>query len=129
MSKVRLGINGFGRIGRLVLRSSFTENAGRSTVMAINDHSKDLDYMIYMLKYDSVHGKSTLDQNHTMSNKITLAGFKAMIEKDPNRLGLIINGERIAVTKEKDPAAINWGDDGADYIMECSGQVLTQEKG
>jgi glyceraldehyde 3-phosphate dehydrogenase len=71
MSKVRLGINGFGRIGRLVLRSSFTENAGRSTVMAINDHSKDLDYMIYMLKYDSVHGKSTSDQNHSMSNKIT----------------------------------------------------------
>ena len=54
---VKVAINGFGRIGRLVLRSSFTENAGRSTVVAINDHSKDLDYMTYMLKYDSVHGK------------------------------------------------------------------------
>ena len=60
MSQVRLGINGFGRIGRLCLRSAFTENAHKTTVMALNDHSKDLDYLIYMLKYDSVHSKCQL---------------------------------------------------------------------
>ena len=59
MSLVRLGINGFGRIGRLCLRSAFTENPHKATIMAINDHSKDLDYLIYMLKYDSVHSKLT----------------------------------------------------------------------
>lgn len=57
MSKVKIGINGFGRIGRLALQSCFTETADKATVMMINDHSKELDYMIYMLKYDSVHGK------------------------------------------------------------------------
>ena len=57
MSTVRIGINGFGRIGRLALQSCFSENANKASVMMINDHSKELDYMIYMLKYDSVHGK------------------------------------------------------------------------
>lgn len=55
---MRIGINGFGRIGRLALRSCFSENAEKAVNVAINDHSKDLDYLIYMLKYDSVHGKS-----------------------------------------------------------------------
>ena len=57
MSQVRLGINGFGRIGRLVFRSAFTENANKARVLAINDPFMDLDYLIYLLKYDSVHGK------------------------------------------------------------------------
>ena len=54
---VKVGINGFGRIGRLALRSCFTECQDKGTVMAINDHSKDPDYLMYLLKYDSVHGK------------------------------------------------------------------------
>ena len=57
MSNVKLGINGFGRIGRLVFRSAFTENASKAKVMAINDPFMDVDYLIYLLKYDTVHGK------------------------------------------------------------------------
>ena len=62
MSAVRIGINGFGRIGRLTFRSAMTENAGRAQVMAINDPFMDIDYMIYQLNYDSVHGKSELNR-------------------------------------------------------------------
>jgi glyceraldehyde 3-phosphate dehydrogenase len=57
MSAVRIGINGFGRIGRLTFRSAVTQNAGKAQVTAINDPFMDLDYLIYQLKYDSVHGK------------------------------------------------------------------------
>ena len=57
MSSVRLGINGFGRIGKLTLRSALTENASKAQVMAINAPRRDLDYLCYLLKYDSVHGK------------------------------------------------------------------------
>lgn len=57
MTQVRLGINGFGRIGRLTFRSAMTENASKARVMAINDPAMDLDYLIYQLKYDSIHGK------------------------------------------------------------------------
>lgn len=56
MSTVRIGINGFGRIGRLVFRSAFTENASKATVTAINDPFLDLDYLMYLLRYDTVHG-------------------------------------------------------------------------
>ena len=57
MSHVKMGINGFGRIGRLVFRSTFKDNANKSKVMAINDPFMDAEYLMYMLKYDSVHGK------------------------------------------------------------------------
>jgi len=57
MSNVKMGINGFGRIGRLVFRSAFTQNANKAKVMAINDPFMDIDYLIYLLKYDTVHGK------------------------------------------------------------------------
>ena len=57
MSAVRIGINGFGRIGRLNFRSAVTQNANKAQVVAINDPFMDLDYLIYQLKYDSVHGK------------------------------------------------------------------------
>jgi len=57
MSSVRIGINGFGRIGRLTFRSAVTQNANKAQVVAINDPFMDLDYLIYQLKYDSVHGK------------------------------------------------------------------------
>jgi glyceraldehyde 3-phosphate dehydrogenase len=59
MTTVRLGINGFGRIGRLTFRSAMSVNSHKAKVMAINDPFMDLDYMIYQLKYDSVHGKQT----------------------------------------------------------------------
>jgi len=118
---VRIGINGFGRIGRLCLRSALSENSDKATVMAINDHSKDLDYLMYMLRYDSVHGKSTISE-------INFPGiFKGKIEKTSG--GLLIDGKKVFVTKEKDPTFITWGDFGAEYIMECSGQVLTHENG
>ena len=57
MSQVKMGINGFGRIGRLVMRSAFTQNAGKAKVMAINDPFMDIDYLIYLMTYDSVHVK------------------------------------------------------------------------
>ena len=57
MSNVKIGINGFGRIGRLVFRSAFTNHTNRARVMAINDPFMDIDYLIYLLKYDSVHGE------------------------------------------------------------------------
>ena len=66
MSQVRLGINGFGRIGRLTFRSALTSNAGKAQVMAINDPFMDLDYLCYLLKYDSVHGK--LNTNRKLAN-------------------------------------------------------------
>ena len=61
MSHVRLGINGFGRIGRFTFRSAFTENASKATVTAINDPFMDLDYLVYLLKYDSVHCRFLFD--------------------------------------------------------------------
>ena len=59
MSAVRIGINGFGRIGRLTFRASLTSNAGKAQVTAINDPFMDKDYLMYLLRYDSVHGKKT----------------------------------------------------------------------
>lgn len=72
MSTVRLGINGFGRIGRLTFRSTFTENSGKAKVMAINDPYMDRDYLIYQLKYDSVHGKQTfiLESSHVAGRSL-----------------------------------------------------------
>jgi len=100
---VRLGVNGFGRIGRLTFRSSFTaENAAKSQVMAINDPFMDLDYLIYLLKYDSVHGR-----------------FQGTIEKCDG--GIKVNGHAIKVFQETDPTKIPWGAAGADYIAEATG--------
>mmetsp|Transcript_11317 Transcript_11317/g.12928 ORF Transcript_11317/g.12928 Transcript_11317/m.12928 type:complete len:341 (+) Transcript_11317:34-1056(+) len=107
MSAPRLGINGFGRIGRLVLRAAL-ENKN-AEVTAINDPFMNLDYLIYLLKYDSVHG-----------------GFKGQIEKDGNNLR--VNGKKIHIYAEKDPGNIKWGDAGADIICESTGAFLTEEK-
>ncbi|GAB4817880.1 hypothetical protein N2152v2_004926 [Parachlorella kessleri] len=97
---VRMGINGFGRIGRLVLRSSI-EHSGVD-VVAINDPFVDPKYMAYMFKYDTVHGQ-----------------FKGEIEADDN--ALYINGKKIVVNQSMDASAIPWGDAGADYICESTG--------
>merc|ERR1712198_479785 len=91
-----IGINGFGRIGRLVLRAAVEKGA---QVVAINDPFIPLDYMVYMFKYDSTHGKF-----------------------------LYVNGHKITVFNERDPAAINWASAGAEYIVESTGVFTTNDK-
>ena len=105
MSKIKIGINGFGRIGRLAFRVA--QERADVQVVAINDLI-DVDYMAYMLKYDSTHGI-----------------FKGTVEvKDGN---LVVNGNSIRVTAEKNPASLNWGAVGADYVIESTGIFLTKE--
>jgi len=104
---VNVGINGFGRIGRIVYRNAL--ELQDIDVVAINDPFIDLQYMVYMFKFDSVHGR-----------------FKGTIEaRDGN---LIINGKSIHVYAERDPAAILWGAAGADYVVESTGVFTTTEK-
>lgn len=104
MSKI--GINGFGRIGRLVLRAAVEKGA---TVVAINDPFIPLDYMVYMFKYDSTHGK-----------------FNGEVKEDGKFL--YVNGNKITVFNERDPANINWASAGAEYIVESTGVFTTHEK-
>ena len=100
---MKIGINGFGRIGRLTLRNILKREGLK--VVAIND-LYPADYLAYLLKYDSCHGK-----------------LDAVIEHDDN--SLIINGEKIRVTSERDPSNINWSSVNAEYIIEASGVFLT----
>jgi len=104
MSKI--GINGFGRIGRLVLRAAVEKGA---TVVAINDPFIPLDYMVYMFKYDSTHGQ-----------------FKGEVKEDGKFL--YVNGNKITVFNERDPAAINWASAGAEYVVESTGVFTTTDK-
>eukprot|EP00919_Chromeraceae_sp_WS-2016_P009277 GHVR01021862.1.p1 GENE.GHVR01021862.1~~GHVR01021862.1.p1 ORF type:complete len:342 (-),score=84.44 GHVR01021862.1:180-1205(-) len=104
---VKLGINGFGRIGRLVFRAA-VESGDNSQVVAINDPFMDLDYMVYMLKYDSVHGK-----------------FQGTVEAKDGKL--VVNGKPISVFNAKDPEGIAWGTAGADYVCESTGVFTTKE--
>jgi glyceraldehyde 3-phosphate dehydrogenase len=103
---IRVGINGFGRIGRMVLRAAVKDFTDIE-IVAINDLLEP-DYLAYMLKHDSVHGR-----------------FKGEVEVDGNHL--VVNGKRIRLTAEKDPANLKWGEAGADVIVECTGFFLTQE--
>lgn len=105
MSKIKIGINGFGRIGRLVFRAAQSRNDIQ--VVAINDLI-DVDYMAYMLKYDSTHGK-----------------FDGDVQVKNGKL--IVNGNEIRVTAEKSPSNLKWGDVGADYIVESTGIFLTKD--
>lgn len=107
MGKARVGINGFGRIGRLVLRAAVEK--GIVDVVAINDPFIELDYMRYMLKYDSTHGRFPYD--------IAISEKKLMVRNAP-----------IAVHNERDPSKIPWGADGADYVVESTGVFTTIEK-
>jgi len=108
---VGLGINGFGRIGRLVFRAaSANPEVG---VKALNDPFMDLDYMVYQLKYDSVHGRF----DGTIATK-----------KDGDAEYLVVNGVEIRVFHEKDPAAIGWGSSGAEYVCESTGVFTEKEK-
>jgi len=104
---IKVGINGFGRIGRLVFRAA-TEKSSHIEIVGINDLI-DVDYMVYMLKYDSVHGR-----------------FKGTAEAKDGKL--VVNGKAIRVTAEKDPANLKWGDVGAEYVVESTGLFLTKEK-
>ena len=105
--KTQIGINGFGRIGRLVFRAALKR--GDVEVVALNDPFMSPDYMAYMLKYDTTHGK-----------------FDGTVEFDDNHL--IVNGQKITVFFEKEVGNIPWGKVGAEYICECTGQHLTAEK-
>ncbi|GET27858.1 type I glyceraldehyde-3-phosphate dehydrogenase [Prolixibacter sp. SD074] len=106
MSKVKIGINGFGRIGRLVFRAAAKNNDVE--VVGINDLI-DVDYMAYMLKYDSTHGR-----------------FDGTVEVKDGKL--IVNGNAIRVTSERNPADLKWDEIGAEYVVESTGLFLTKEK-
>lgn len=105
MEKIKIGINGFGRIGRLVFRA--TTERDNVQVVAIND-LLDVDYMAYMLKYDTVHGP-----------------FEGTVEVEDGML--VVNGNKIRITAEKDPANLKWNEVGADYVVESTGLFLTKE--
>lgn len=106
MNKIKVGINGFGRIGRLVFRAAFERND--IEVVAIND-LLSADYMAYMLRYDTVHGP-----------------FTGTVEVKEG--ALVVNGQSIRVTSEKNPADLKWGEVGAEYVVESTGIFLTKEK-
>jgi len=103
---IKIGINGFGRIGRLVFRAAMERNDVE--VVGIND-LMEVDYIAYQLRYDSVHGK-----------------FAGTIAVEDGHL--VVNGKKVRVTAEKDPAALKWGEIGADYVVESTGLFLTKEK-
>ena len=103
---IKVGINGFGRIGRMAFRAIHKDFPGIE-VVGIND-LLDADYLAYMLKYDSVHGN-----------------FNGDISVDGNNM--VVNGKKIRLTAERDPANLKWGDVGADLVIECTGFFLTEE--
>ncbi len=105
---VKIGFNGFGRIGNLAFQAALAKG-DEVEVVAINDPFITADYMAYMVKYDTVHGK-----------------FNGTVEAKEN--SLIINGKEIKVYNEMDPKNISWGKDGVEYVLECSGVFTTMEK-
>jgi glyceraldehyde 3-phosphate dehydrogenase len=100
---IKIGINGFGRIGRMVFRAA-VQNFSDIEVVGINDLLEP-DYLAYMLKYDSVHGR-----------------FKGEVSVEGNHL--IVNGRKIRLTQERDPSALNWNEVGADIVIEATGLFL-----
>jgi len=106
MSKIKIGINGFGRIGRLAFRYAVTKPEVQ--VVAIND-LLDADYLAYLLKYDSVHGR-----------------FQGDVQVEDNHL--IVNGNKIRVTAERNPEDINWGELDVDFVIESTGFFTDKEK-
>ena len=105
---IKIGINGFGRIGRLVFRAAM-EQADKFDVVAINDPFIDLDYMVYMVKYDTIHGR-----------------FNGTAEVADGKL--VVNGKSINVYAEMCPENIPWGEAGAEYVVESTGVFVAQEK-
>lgn len=106
MKKVKVGINGFGRIGRLVLREAFERNDVE--IVAVND-LMNIQQLAYLLKYDSVHG--------TFKKQVTVEGNF-----------LIIEGQKIRVTAEKDPSLLKWNEVGVEVVADCSGVFKTMDK-
>ena len=105
---IKVGINGFGRIGRFVFRAA--QNRSDIQIVGINDLCP-VDYLAYMLKYDTMHGQ-----------------FDGTIEADVENSKLIVNGNEIRVTAERNPADLKWDAVGAEYVVESTGLFLTQEK-
>jgi glyceraldehyde 3-phosphate dehydrogenase len=103
---IKIGINGFGRIGRLALRAAFKHGYSDIQVVGIND-PKSADYLAYMLKYDSVHGRFDGTVEHTED-------------------ALIVNGKKIQLTHERDAHNLKWGAMGVDIVLECTGHYLTE---
>ncbi|MFC1588741.1 type I glyceraldehyde-3-phosphate dehydrogenase [Pseudomonadota bacterium] len=103
---IKVGINGFGRIGRMVFRAVYQE-FNDIEIVGIND-LLDADYLAYMLKYDSVHGRF---------------GGEVSFEEG----AMIVDGKKIRLTAERDPADLAWGDVGADIVIDCTGFFLTEE--
>ncbi|EGV94522.1 Glyceraldehyde-3-phosphate dehydrogenase [Cricetulus griseus] len=107
---LKVGVNGFGCIGRLVTRAAF--NSGKVDIVAINDPFIDLYYMVYMVQYDSTHDK-----------------FKITVKAENGKL--VINGKAVTVFQDRDPANIaniKWGDAGTEYVVESTGVFTTMEK-
>ncbi len=100
---IKVGINGFGRIGRMVFRAA-VQNFNDIEIVGINDLLEP-DYLAYMLKYDSVHGR-----------------FKGEVSVDGGNL--IVNGKKIRLTQERDPAALKWNEVHADVVIEATGLFL-----
>ncbi|KAJ2400973.1 hypothetical protein GGI10_006134, partial [Coemansia sp. RSA 2530] len=104
---IQIGINGFGRIGRLVLRASLLNSNVR--VVAINDPFMEVDYMSYLLRYDSTHGR--------IKGDVSVKDGK-----------LVVNGQSIEIYSKRNPDEIPWGTAGADYVVESTGVFTTKEK-
>ena len=102
---IKVGINGFGRIGRNVLRSAVQNFGGEIEIVAINDLLEP-EYLAYMLQYDSVHGR-----------------FKGELSIDGGLL--VVNGAKIRLTQERDPANLKWGEVDVDVVIESTGLFLT----
>ena len=105
---IKIGINGFGRIGRMVFRAA-VQNFAEIEVVGINDLLEP-DYLAYMLQYDSVHGR-----------------FKGTVSVEGNTL--VVNGKKIRLTQEREPANLKWNEVGADIVVEATGLFLTKESG
>lgn len=105
---IKIGINGFGRIGRLVFRAAIAQPEVFE-IVGINDPFIDLDYMVYMIKYDTIHGK-----------------FDGCVKTENGKL--VVNGKAISVFAEKDPSQIGWGAVQAEYVVESTGVFCTTEK-
>ena len=106
---MRIGINGFGRIGRLVLRAAFCQKSNETVqIVAINDPFVDLEYMAYLIKYDSTHGKWPIGEVYHQEGK------------------LFVNGKQIQVTSFKSPSEIPWSQAQVDWVVEATGVFLTQ---
>ena len=105
---IKVGINGFGRIGRLVFRAAMAQPEAFE-IVGINDPFIDVDYMVYMTKYDTMHGH-----------------FDGSVKAEDGKL--VVNGKKISVFAEKDPSQIPWGKIGVEYVVESTGVFCTTEK-